>query len=94
MTQFEQYRWEDRVLHKGRWKFNLAVGAIAFAVLTGACLDSGGRSWAARSSLPQSDNGTSVAKLDVSPREALAASEYRDRTVGTFWLMNTQRWAM
>jgi hypothetical protein len=64
MTQFEQYRWEDRVLRKGRWKFNLAVGAVAFAVLTGACLDSRGRPWAAPAVSPQSD-GTSVAELDL-----------------------------
>src|SRR5918994_3781223 len=49
MTQFEQYRWEDRVLRKGSWKFNLAMGAVAFGVLTGACLDSRGRPWAAPS---------------------------------------------
>jgi hypothetical protein len=94
MTQFEQYRWEDRVLRKGRWKLNLAVGAVAFAVLTGACLDSGGRSWATRSLLPQADNGTSVAELDVPRRGAPAAPEYLDQTVGTFWLMNAQRLAM
>ena len=93
MTQFEQYRWEDRVLHKGRWKLNLAVGAVAFAVLTGDCFDSGGRSWAGHSSLPQSDNGASVTELDV-PRRGAAAPEYLDRSVGTFWLMNTHRSAM
>lgn len=94
MTQFEQYRWEDRVLRKGRWKLNLAVGAVAFAVLTGACLDSGGRSWAARSSLPQSDSGASLAEVDVPRRGAPAAPEYVDRTIGTFWLINVQRLAM
>jgi hypothetical protein len=40
MTQFEQYRWEDHLLRKGGWKFNLAVGAVALGALTGTCLDS------------------------------------------------------
>lgn len=98
MTQFEQYRWEDRVLRKGSWKFNLAVGAVAFAVLTGACLDSRGRPWAVPFVSPQSD-GASVAELDLPRREVAAAMrgampEYLDGTVGTFWLMNTQQLAM
>jgi hypothetical protein len=99
MTQFEQYRWEDRVLRNGSWKLNLAVGAVAFAVLAGACLDSGGRSWAARSSLPQSGDGTSITELGVPGRAAPASMrgampEYLDRTAGAFWLMNTERLAM
>jgi hypothetical protein len=98
MTQFEQYRWEDRVPRKGSWKFNLAVGAVAFAVLTGTCLDSGSRPWAAFSVWPQSD-GTSVTALDLPRREEPAAMrgavpEGLDGAVGGFWLMNAQRLAM
>lgn len=98
MTQFEQYRWEDRVPRKGSWKFNLAVGAVAFAVLTSACLDSRSPPWAAPSVSPQS-RGTSVAELGF-PRRAVAAAmrgaipEHLDGAVGGFWLMNTQRLAM
>ena len=93
MTQFEQYRWEDRLLRKGSWKFNLAVGAVAFGVLTGACLDSRGRPWAAPSVSPQSD-GTTVAELDLPRQEVPAAMRDLDGAVSTFWLMNTQRSAM
>lgn len=98
MTQFEQYRWEDRLLRKGSWKFNLAVGAVAFGVLTGACLDSRGRPWAPPSVSPQS-NATTVAEPDLPRREGAAEmrgaiSEDLDGAVGTFWLMNTQRLAM
>lgn len=64
MTQFDQYRWEDRVLRKGSWKVNLAVGALAFAVLAGACLDSRAR--------PQSD-GRSVVELELPQQEVPAA---------------------
>jgi hypothetical protein len=98
MTQFEQYRWEDRVLRKGSWKVNLAVGAVAFGVLTGACLDSGARSWAAASGSPQSD-GTSVAELELQRRQVPTAvhgaiPEYLGGAVGSHWLMSTQRLAM
>ena len=98
MTQFEQYRWEDRVLRKGSWKLNLAVGAVAFAVLTSVCLDPRGRPWASPSVSAQSD-GSTVAELDLPRRDVPAAlrgamPEYLDGTVGTFWLMNTQRLAM
>jgi hypothetical protein len=72
MTQFEQYRWEDRVLRKGSWKVNLAVGAAAFGVLTVACLDSRGGPWAAPSVSPQS-NGTTVAEIGLPQREAPTA---------------------
>jgi hypothetical protein len=60
MTQFEQYRWEDRVLRKGSWKFNLAVGAVTFAILMDVCLDSRGHSWAALSLSPQAEGRTVV----------------------------------
>jgi hypothetical protein len=98
MTQFDQYRWEDRVLRKGSWKVNLAVGALAFAVLTGACLDSRARPLAAPSFSSPSD-GTTVADLDRPLQDVPAATrrtipEYLDGAVGTFWLMNTQRLAM
>jgi hypothetical protein len=33
MMYFENYRWEDHVPHKGSWKFNLAVGALAFGLI-------------------------------------------------------------
>jgi hypothetical protein len=69
MTQFEQYRWEDRVLRKGSWKVNLAVGAAAFGVLTVACLDPRGSPWAGPSVSPQS-NGTTVAEIGLPQREA------------------------
>lgn len=98
MTQLEQYRWEDRVLRKGNWKFNLAVGVIAFGVLTGACLDPRGRPWAAPSGSPQS-NTTTVAEPDLSRREVplgmrSAIPEHLSGAVGTFWLTNIQRFAM
>jgi hypothetical protein len=98
MTQFEQYRWEDRVLRKGSWQFSLVVGAVAFAVLTGACLDSRGGPWAAPSVSPQS-NGTTVAELDLPRREVPTAMhgaipQYLDGAVGSYWLMSTQRLAM
>ena len=98
MTQFEQYRWEDRVLRKGSWKVNLAVGAVAFGVLTGACLDSGAGSWAAASGSPQSD-GTSVAELELQRRQVPTAvhgaiPEYLGGAVGSHWLMSNQRLAM
>ena len=97
MTQFEQYRWEDRLLRKGSWKFNLAVGAVAFGVLAGACLDSRDRSWAALSG-SQAD-GATVAALGLPRQEGPAAMrgaipEDLEEAVGTFWLMNTQRLAM
>lgn len=34
MMQFDGYRWEDRVPKPGRWKLDLALGVLAFAMLT------------------------------------------------------------
>jgi hypothetical protein len=36
MTQFENYQWEDHVPRKGSWKFNLAIGALAFGLIAAA----------------------------------------------------------
>jgi hypothetical protein len=33
MMQFDGYRWEDHVPRPGRWRFDLALAALAFAVL-------------------------------------------------------------
>ena len=36
MMQFENYQWEDHVPRKGSWKFNLAIGALAFGLIAAA----------------------------------------------------------
>lgn len=36
MTHFETYHWEDHVPRAGSWKFNLAVGALAFGLIAAA----------------------------------------------------------
>jgi hypothetical protein len=36
MTQFDAYHWEDRVPRAGSWKFNLAAGALALALISAA----------------------------------------------------------
>ena len=36
MMQFENYQWQDHVPRKGSWKFNLAVGALAFGLIAAA----------------------------------------------------------
>jgi hypothetical protein len=36
MTQFDAYRWEDHVPRAGSWKFNLAAGALALALISAA----------------------------------------------------------
>lgn len=41
MIHFETYHWEDHVPRKGGWKFNLAVGAIAFGLIAAAMPDTG-----------------------------------------------------
>ena len=42
MTYFEAYRWEDHVPRAGSWKFNLAVGVLAFGLIAAAFPDTYG----------------------------------------------------
>jgi hypothetical protein len=50
MMHFESYRWEDHVPPKGGWRLNLAVAALAFALIAAALPDSpdnsGATTWA------------------------------------------------
>jgi len=43
MIHFETYQWEDHVPRKGGWKFNLAVGALAFGLIAAAMPDNPGQ---------------------------------------------------
>jgi hypothetical protein len=42
MTHFEAYRWEDHVPRAGSWKFNLAAGTLALALIATALPDADG----------------------------------------------------
>ena len=39
MMHFENYHWEDHVPRAGSWKLNLAVGALAFGLISAAMPD-------------------------------------------------------
>lgn len=42
MMHFENYHWEDHVPRAGSWKLNLAVGALAFGLISAAMPDKTG----------------------------------------------------
>jgi hypothetical protein len=63
MTHFEAYRWEDHVPRKGSWKFNLVVGALAFALIAATLPDvphERGASRSASAKLPASVNSSAL----------------------------------
>ncbi|WP_119304518.1 DcrB/PsbP domain-containing protein [Dongia deserti] len=42
MMHLESYQWEDHVPPKGSWKFNLAIGVLAFGLIAAALPDTPG----------------------------------------------------
>ncbi len=56
MTHFEAYRWEDHVPRAGSWKFNLAAGMLALALIATALPDTSDHASAtATATAPTSD---------------------------------------
>lgn len=71
MIHFETYQWEDHVPRKGGWKFNLAVGALAFGLIAAAMPEGDMPPLAAASSQPTI--GTGLSAFDAQDRKAPAA---------------------
>jgi hypothetical protein len=73
MIHFENYRWEDHVPRKGGWKFNLAVGALAFGLIAAAMPDNAGQRAAAISAAAKPAATVNLSALEAERRMEPAA---------------------
>jgi hypothetical protein len=74
MIHFETYQWEDHVPRKGGWKFNLALGALAFAVIAAAMPDKAGRDAASISAAAKPAAAVNLSALETERRIEPAAT--------------------